>query len=348
MSPPPTKIHAGNSKESPTVAEYYKEFDPLDFWVGGHYSVGNGPVNALNSMIEDGGSGLAFFPSNPRGYAVKPYSTHVVSDFVNGFEGSTDGNTNRVLVHAAYIVNPASPDEAMLQKTMTKMIAECKQVRLLGLQYYNFHPGSTKGEIDRDAGLRMVGACINTLHKEAPGIIPVIEMTAGSKPKRGEAVGYKLGDLISDCKKIIDSVEDKDHVGVCVDTCHIYAAGYDISTTRGCDSFFREFDEVVGLKYLLGMHINGSKTALGSHHDKHASLYAADNQLGDAVFYYIMNDKRFKHIPLILETPDTSLWSDEINWLRSLVNQGKKVDVEPSVKGRKRRARQQTISDFFG
>ncbi len=183
-----------------------------------------------------------------------------------------------------------------------------KRCEQLGLCYLNFHPGSHLKQIPEAASLKLVSESINWALERSQGVTAVIENTAG----QGTNLGWSFEHLAT----IIDGVEDKSRVGICFDTCHAFAAGYDLRTADACAAVFAEFEQTVGFQYLKGMHINGAKCTFGSRVDRHHSL--REGNLGEAVFHHIMNDHRFDGIPLILETIDESIWGDEIRWLRSL------------------------------
>lgn len=178
--------------------------------------------------------------------------------------------------------------------------------------YLNFHPGAHLNQISEDDCLKLIAESLDIAHREVPDVITVIENTAG----QGSNVGYKFEHLA----RIIELVKDQGRVGVCLDTCHTFAAGYDLRTHEECEKTFAEFDRIVGFKWLRGMHLNDAKSDFDSHVDRHNSL--GEGHLGDAVFKYIMSDPRFDNIPLILETINEELWPQEIKYLRSLENQG--------------------------
>jgi deoxyribonuclease-4 len=181
----------------------------------------------------------------------------------------------------------------------------CKQ---LGLKLLNFHPGSHLKKISEEQSLRIVSDSINWTLEQTSGVTAVIENTAG----QGSNLGHRFEHLAA----IIDRVEDKSRVGVCLDTCHTFTAGYDLRTTEACDRTFDEFERIVGFSYLRGMHLNDSKPDLGSRVDRHESL--GMGKLGWTPFEYIMNDPRFDEIPMVLETIDSSIWKDEIQALYAL------------------------------
>ena len=184
-----------------------------------------------------------------------------------------------------------------------------KRCAQLGLTMLNFHPGSHLNVIPEDDCLDRIAESINLALEQTDGVTAVIENTAGQ--------GSNLGHRFEQIARIIDGVEDKGRVGVCIDTCHSYSAGYDISSQEGYDLTWREFDSVIGRGYLRGIHLNDDKRELGSRIDRHASLRTGT--LGEEFFRRFMNDPRFDDMPIILETPDDSLWKKEIEWLYSLV-----------------------------
>jgi deoxyribonuclease-4 len=195
-----------------------------------------------------------------------------------------------------------------LLRSREAFIDEMKRCEQLGLDRLNFHPGSHLGKISEEESLDLIAESVNIALSETKGVIAVIENTAG----QGTNLGYRFEHL----KYIIDRVTDKRRVGVCIDTCHAFTSGYDLSTAEGFTRVFAEFDRVVGFSFLKGMHLNESKKAFGTRVDRHDSLHKGE--IGDEVFSLIMNDPRFDDMPLILETPDEALWAGEIEYLYSL------------------------------
>ena len=181
----------------------------------------------------------------------------------------------------------------------------CEQ---LGLDRLNFHPGSHLKKITEDDCLKIIAESINIALDKTHGVIAVLENTAG----QGTNVGYRFEHL----RAIIDLVDDKSRVGVCIDTQHAFASGYDLLSEDGFDEVWRHFDEVIGFEYLKGMHLNDSKKELASRVDRHETL--RNGLLGARPFERIMQDSRFDNIPLILETPDESLWAEEVQWLKNI------------------------------
>lgn len=215
----------------------------------------------------------------------------------------------QILPHDSYLINLGHPQTEGLEKSRAAFLDEMQRCEQLGLTLLNFHPGSHLKEISVDACLDRIAESINITLDKTHGVTAVIENTAG----QGSNVGFRFEHLAH----IIDKVEDKSRIGICIDTCHALAGGYDLITPEGFSETFEQLDAIVGLKYLRGMHINDSKKGLDSHVDRHEVL--REGALGSGLFERIMADIRFDGIPLILETPDESRWPEEIAWLKSLV-----------------------------
>jgi deoxyribonuclease-4 len=217
----------------------------------------------------------------------------------------------QVLPHDSCLINLGHPDEDGLEKSRESFFEEMHRCELLGLDRLNFHPGSHLKRIDDEGSLRRIAESINMALERSKGVTAVLENTAG----QGSNLGYKFEHLAY----IIERVEDKSRVGVCLDTCHSFAAGYDLRTREACDRTFAEFDSIVGFNYLRGMHLNDAMRPLGSRIDRHSPL--GDGEIGWECFRYIASDPRFDNIPLILETPDESRWAEEIAELKRIANQ---------------------------
>lgn len=217
----------------------------------------------------------------------------------------------QILPHDSYLINLGHPDEEGLDKSRTAFTDEMLRCQALGLDRLNFHPGSHLRKITEEASLDRIAESINRALEKTHGVTAVIENTAG----QGSNLGYRFEQLAY----IIDRVEDKSRVGICIDTCHAFAAGYDLRTAEACEATFAELERTVGLRYLKGMHLNDALKPLGSRVDRHAQL--GEGEIGWDCFRYIARDPRFDGMPLILETPDESRWAAEIAELKRLAAQ---------------------------
>jgi deoxyribonuclease IV len=278
-------------------------------YIGTHVSTGGGVENAPQNATDIGAKAFALFTRNQRQWVSKPLTPENISQFSiackdRGFA------PEHILPHDSYLINLGSPDEDGLKKSRAAFIDEMQRCEQLGLRYLNFHPGSHLDKIDSDKCLERIAESINLTLDQTQGVMAVIENTAGQ--------GTNMGNRFEHLARIIANVQDKSRVGVCLDTCHTYAAGYDIKTDKAFNSTLDEFDRVVGLKYLKALHLNDTKKPHGSHVDRHESI--GKGHLGLEPFRFIMNDQRFDDIPLILETPDESMWKEEIRLLYSLIS----------------------------
>ncbi len=276
-------------------------------YVGAHVSAAGGVENAPVNAYEIGAKAFAFFTKNQRQWVAPPLTQKSIEAFRNNCE-KYDFRPHQILPHDSYLINLGNPDPDGLGRSRYAFNDEMKRCEQLGLDRLNFHPGSHLGRMTEEECLSLIAESVNIALSKSNGVIAVIENTAG----QGTNLGYRFEHL----RHIIDRVEDKSRVGVCIDTCHSFTSGYDISDAEGFKKVFDEFDRIVGFKYLRGMHLNDSKKALGTRVDRHDSLHKGE--LGDEIFSLIMNDTRFDGIPLILETPDESLWAEEIRYLYSL------------------------------
>jgi len=276
-------------------------------YIGAHVSAGGGVENAPINAHQIGATAFALFTKNQRQWEAKPLTSESISAFKNNCE-KYGYQPHQVLPHDSYLINLGHPENDGLHKSRIAFLDEMQRCEQLGLDRLNFHPGSHLNQISEEKCLSNIAESINWALNQTSGVIAVIENTAG----QGSNLGFSFYQL----KKIIDQVEDKSRVGVCIDTCHAYSAGYDLKTKAGFEKVFHEFEEVVGFGYLKGMHINDSKKELGSRVDRHDSL--GTGTLGLEVFECIMNDSRFDGIPLILETPNEELWADEIKILKNM------------------------------
>ena len=272
--------------------------------IGAHVSVSGGvelaPVNALGI----GADAFALFTKNQRQWVAKPLSVESITLFKENCE-KEGFDIRYILPHDSYLINLGHPDREGMEKSRAAFLDEMRRCELLGLKMLNFHPGSHLNKISIEKCLDRIAESVNMTLDKMTGVTAVIENTAG----QGSNVGNEFWHL----RYIIDKVEDKSRVGVCLDTCHTYTAGYDI--VNEYDRVFTEFDEVVGRNYLCAIHLNDSKKPLGSRVDRHDSI--GKGLIGIDFFRRFMQDSRFDDMPVILETPDDTIWRDEIKMLRS-------------------------------
>lgn len=277
-------------------------------YIGAHVSAAGGLELAVERAVEIGANAFALFTKNQRQWHAPALTDKTIAAFRQACERA-GFLPQQILPHDSYLINLGHPEPEALEKSRVAFIDEMQRCQQLGLCYLNFHPGSHLNAIPEAESLRRVAESINIALDQTQGVTAVIENTAG----QGTNLGWQFEHLAA----IIDQVEDKSRVGVCYDTCHAFAAGYDMRTEADCRATFAEFDRIVGFNYLKGMHLNGAKCTFGSRVDRHHSLQ--EGNLGTAVFEFIMRDPRFDRIPLILETVNPDIWPDEIRWLRQLV-----------------------------
>lgn len=278
-------------------------------FVGAHVSASGGVFNAVANAVAIGAKAFALFTKNQRQWNGKELDTETIDKFKKALQ--TSGIlAKHILPHDSYLINLGHPETEAREKSIEAFLDEVQRCSLLGLDRLNFHPGSHLKKISEDECLAKISEAMNITLDKTKGVSLVIENTAG----QGSNLGFKFEHLA----QIIDKVEDKSRVGVCIDTCHMFSAGYDIRTREAYDKSWSEFDKIIGFKYLMGMHINDSKAKFESHVDRHHSL--GKGEIGLDAFRFIMNDERMNDIPLILETIDDSIWKDEISLLYSFEN----------------------------
>jgi deoxyribonuclease IV len=275
-------------------------------YIGAHVSASGGVENAPVNAAEIGAKAFALFTKNQRQWKSAPLTKNNIKLFRENCE-KHDYKPFQILPHDSYLINLGHPEQEGLDKSREAFLDEMQRCEQLGLDRLNFHPGGSLAKITDEECLLRIAESVNITLDKTKGVIAVIENTAG----QGSMLGFKFEQI----RFIIDHVEDKSRVGVCIDTCHSFAAGYDLATEAAFKETFRHFDEVVGFGYLKGMHINDSKKGLASRVDRHDSL--GKGTLGIGVFKWLMHDKRFDDMPLILETPDETIWAEEIKMLYS-------------------------------
>jgi deoxyribonuclease-4 len=270
-------------------------------YVGAHVSAAGGVQNAPLNAQAIGARAFALFTKNQRQWHAKPLTEEAVVAFRKNLD-EVGIEARHVLPHDSYLINLGHPEPEGLEKSRHAFLEEMQRCEQLGLELLNFHPGATLRKISETESLRLVADSINWVLEQTEGVTAVIENTAG----QGSTLGYRFEHLA----EIIERVEDRSRVGVCLDTCHTFVSGYDLRTAAACDETFARFETIVGFDYLCGMHLNDSKPDLGARVDRHHSL--GQGKLGWEVFRYIMRDDRFDDIPLVLETIDETLWAEEI------------------------------------
>ena len=278
-------------------------------YIGAHVSASGGVEQAVLRAVDIGANAFALFTKNQRQWKAPPLKAETIEKFKR-FCQVHHFTADQILPHDSYLINLGSPEMEGLEKSRAAFIDEMERANQLGLRLLNFHPGSHLNKISEQDCLARIAESINIAVSKVPNVIAVIENTAG----QGSNLGYRFEHLA----EIIEQVEDKSRVGVCLDTCHTFSAGYDISSLEQCEKTFAEFEQVVGFKYLRGMHLNGSKTLLGSRKDRHDTLL--EGTIGTAFCEFIMKDNRFDGIPMILETINPDIWAEEIKFLRTLAN----------------------------
>lgn len=278
-------------------------------YIGAHVSASGGVENAPINAHSIGATAFAFFTKNQRQWIAPPLTDKSIEQFKANCEkfGYTD---KQILPHDSYLINLGSPDGDGLQKSRNAFIDEMLRCEMLGLKYLNFHPGAHLNKVTENECIKIIAESINIAISKTESVVAVIENTAG----QGSNIGYRFEHLA----QIIEQIDDKQRIGVCIDTCHAFAGGYDLHTREGYEKSFEDFDNIVGFKYLCGMHLNDAKKELGSRVDRHDSL--GKGSLGIDTFKWIMQDSRFAGIPLILETPDDTIWAEEIKLLKEMIS----------------------------
>lgn len=279
------------------------------YYVGAHVSAAGGVENSPLNAAKLGANAFALFTKNQRRWEAKPLTAGSIRKFRDSCE-RLGFLPQQILPHDSYLINLGHPEAEPLAKSRAAFVDELQRCEQLGLCYLNFHPGSHLRKVDEETCLNTIAESINIALDQTSGVSAVIENTAGQ--------GSNLGNRFEHLAHIIERVEDKSRVAVCLDTCHTFAAGYDMRDRADCEKTFAEFERIVGFQYLKGMHLNDSKGEFASRKDRHHSL--GMGEIGLEVFRYIMSDDRFRGIPMVLETIDDTIWAEEIQMLRSFVH----------------------------
>jgi deoxyribonuclease IV len=277
-------------------------------YIGAHVSAAGGVENTPLNAQAIGATAFALFTKNQRQWTAKPLTEESIRRFKENC-AAAGFTPDQILPHDSYLINLGHPEAAGLDKSRVAFIDEMQRCDQLGLRFLNFHPGSHLKKISEADCLDRIAASINLALDQTSGVTAVIENTAGQ--------GTNLGHRFEHLAAIINGVHDQSRVGVCLDTCHTFSAGYDLTTPDGYDATLARFDAVVGVSFLKGLHLNDGKKSRGSRVDRHERL--GKGTLGLETFRMIMTDPRFDNIPMILETPDPSRWAEEIRLLKGMI-----------------------------
>ena len=279
-------------------------------YIGAHVSIAGGVENAPLKAAAIGAKAFAMFTKNQRQWASPPLTQESIKAFkanckAHGF------SAEHILPHDGYLINLGNPDPAKRAQSLKAFTDEMSRCMQLGLDRLNFHPGSHLREIPEDDCLKLIAESVNAALSETEGVTAVIENTAG----QGSNLGYSFEQIA----RIMELIEDQSRVGVCIDTCHSFAAGYDLKSEDGYEQTMNAFERIIGFRFLRGVHLNDSKSVLGGHLDRHNSI--GKGELGLEPFRRLMNDRRFDNIPMVLETIDETLWPEEIKLLYSFAGE---------------------------
>ncbi len=275
-------------------------------YIGAHVSAAGGVDQAVERAVEIGANAFALFTKNQRQWRAKPLGEATIEAFRDACRRHGFG-PGQILPHDSYLINLGHPEAEGLAKSRAAFLDEMQRCEQLGIDRLNFHPGSHLRKISEGDCLARIAESLNQVLDETDGVTAVLENTAG----QGSNLGWRFEQLA----EIIEQVEDKSRVGVCIDTCHAFAAGYDLRTRETTVAMLDEFDGVVGIEYLKGMHLNDAKSELGSRVDRHHSL--GRGNIGSDCFSALMQDPRTDGMPLVLETIEPAIWAEEIAWLRA-------------------------------
>lgn len=274
-------------------------------YIGAHVSAAGGVENAPLNALKIGATAFAMFTKNQKRWEAKPLTEDNIRKFKENME-SCGFTADQVLPHDSYLINLGHPEEDKREKSLISFMDEVNRVELLGLKYLNFHPGSHLKQISEEECITNVAASLNYAINHSRSAIMVIETTAG----QGSNLGWRFEQIAG----IIAQVDNKERVAVCIDTCHIFAAGYDLRTKEGYENVLGEFDRIIGLKYLKAFHLNDAKSDFESRVDRHNSL--GEGNIGWDTFKFIMEDPRTDGMPMVLETIDPDIWDKEIEQLK--------------------------------
>ncbi|WP_284443309.1 deoxyribonuclease IV [Buchnera aphidicola] len=278
-------------------------------YIGAHISSAGGLEKTVLRAVQIKATAFSFFTRNQRQWISPPLIQEKI-DYFKDLCIKYTFKPQQILPHSSYLINLGHPIDDLLRKSRNAFINEIIRCSQLGLIFLNFHPGSHLNKITENSCLLRISDSINIALEKTKNVVAVIENTAG----QGTNVGYCFEHL----SEIIKNVDDKSRVGVCIDTCHLFASGYDLRTEQDCENTFKQFNNLIGLKYLRGIHLNDSKRKFNSRVDRHESLGLGE--IGKLAFRWIIRNKDFYNIPMILETVNPNIWAEEICWLRSQKN----------------------------
>ncbi|VFP80503.1 deoxyribonuclease IV [Candidatus Erwinia haradaeae] len=275
-------------------------------YIGAHVSIAGGLDKAVERAVQLRATAFSFFTKNQRQW----YATSLTSEKICAFHHACrtyQYTSAQIIPHGSYLINLGHPVSDKLEKSRFALLDEVNRCQQLNLTLLNIHPGSHLNMITEDQCLKRIAESINIVLSKTKGVTIVLENTAGQ--------GSNMGFLFEHLSTIIHNVEDKSRIGVCIDTCHAFASGYELRTENACIKTFSDFDKIVGFQYLCGLHLNDSKSPFNSRVDRHHNL--GKGTIGLTVFSWIMKNKQFNCIPMILETANQDYWKEEITWLKS-------------------------------
>ncbi|KAM0259526.1 hypothetical protein ACHAQJ_003252 [Trichoderma viride] len=295
-------------------------------YIGAHISAAGGVQNSVSNAVQIGANSFALFLKSQRKWSNPPITADAKNGFISQCKENHYHANEHVLPHGSYLVNLAQADKDKATQAFDSFVDDLDRCEQLGIKLYNFHPGSTGGDT-KAAAIKRIATQLNKAHKATTTVITVLENMAGS--------GNVVGSTWEDLRDIIALVDDKARVGVCIDTCHAFAAGYDLRTPETFKKTVDSFNEIVGANYLKAFHLNDSKAPFNSNRDLHANI--GTGFLGLRAFHSLMNHEEFQNKPMVLETPidrkgadgksveDKQIWADEIKLLESL------IDMDPET-----------------
>ncbi|KAL7794590.1 xylose isomerase-like protein [Trichoderma ceciliae] len=309
-------------------------------YIGAHVSAAGGVQNAVSNAVQIGANSFALFLKSQRKWNNPALTADAKNGFISQCKEHHYHANDHVLPHGSYLVNLAQADKDKARQAYDSFVDDLGRCEQLGIKLYNFHPGSTGGDA-KAAAIKRIASQLNKAHKATKTVVTVLENMAGS--------GNVVGSTWEDLRDIIALVDDKTRVGVCIDTCHAFAAGYDLRTPEAFKKTVDSFNEIVGAEYLKAFHLNDSKAPFNSNRDLHANI--GTGFLGLRAFHSLMNRDEFQNKPMVLETPidrkgadgktfeDKQVWADEIKLLESLIDMDpeteefRELEKELQVKG---------------